>query len=89
MGILGPLAPLLTIAAFLSLPLYPIAQIFVLFRRRGWSLWLSLVPVLPMLGLLAQTIVAFREGANLAPLLIIIASPLALVWLWLAGLVRR
>jgi hypothetical protein len=89
LGIFGPLAPLLTIAALLSLPLYPFFQILVLFRRRGWSLVLSLVPVLPMLVLLVQALLAFQADSDLAPLLVIIASPLALLWLWLAGFVRR
>lgn len=89
MGILAPFSAILTVAAFLSVPVYPIAQVLVLFRRRGWSLGLSLVPVLPMLGLLVHTILAFQAGGNLAPLMLILASPFAVLWLWLAGFVPR
>lgn len=87
-GILGPLAPLLTIIVFATVPAYPVAQIWVLFRRQGWSLWLSIVPVFPMAIVLALTVHWHQAGSNLFPLLLIFASPVALLWLWLSGFVR-
>lgn len=87
-GLLGPLAPLLTIAAFLCVPVYPVAQVWVLLRRSGPAFWLSVVPIAPMGILLGVTVHGFMTGSNLAPLLLILASPVAVLWLWLAGFLR-
>ena len=68
-----------------AIPVYAIWQGLVLFRRRGWSLALSLLPALPMGLVLAATLQGYREGSNLWPLLLLLASPVAVLWLWLVG----
>jgi hypothetical protein len=79
----------LAILMFLCLPAYPVVQIWVLFRRRGWSLVLSALPVLPMTALGVQAAFAFQEGSNLFPIFLLMAAPLALLWIWIAGFVGQ
>jgi hypothetical protein len=70
---------------FGAIPVYAVWQVLVLFRRRGLGLILSLLPVVPMGAILAGAVSAYQQDSNLWPLLLILASPVAVVWLWLVG----
>ena len=68
---------------FLCFPIYVITQMVAIFRLRGGWRWASLVPVIPMIYVVAVTIKAFEQQSNLWPLLLIFSSPLALVYILL------
>ena len=79
----------LTIYAFLSVPLYPVAQVVVVILRRGPVMWLALLPIAPM----AYSYMVFNEywqrGGNLSPLILLFSSSLALTWIFLTGWFAR
>ena len=80
---------LVTIFAFVSVPLYPVAQIGVVLMRRGVGMWLALLPVLPMIAAYVVFHQAWQEGANLSPLVLIFTSPIALIWILIVGSFAR
>lgn len=60
---------------------YVIMQIRLLRRYHdGWR-YAALVPVIPMVGVLIYTVYAFQAGSNIFPLVLILTSPFALVYL--------
>ena len=68
-------------AMFFCFPAYVIAQVVAVWRlRSGWR-WASLVPVPPMIFVVAATIKFLIEQGNLWPLLLLFASPLALAYM--------
>lgn len=83
------LGVLMAVFAFISVPLYPIAQVAVVLLRRGVGMWLALLPIAPMV----QTFMEYRhyaeQGSNLAPIMLIFASPFALCWVLLTGYFAR
>ena len=79
----------LGMVVMLALPAYFWAQYRALVSWRGWPLWLSFVPAAVMAALFVVTILGFARGANLAPLMLILAAPVALVTLGLISLFRR
>lgn len=80
---------LFTLYAFVSVPLYPVAQVVVVILRRGPGMWLALLPIAPM----AHSYTVFNEywqqGGNLSPLILIFSSPFALTWILLTGWFAR
>jgi hypothetical protein len=68
---------------FLCFPIYIIAQMVAIFRLPGGWRWASLVPVIPMIYVVADTIKAFEQPSNLWPLPLLFSSPLALVYILL------
>jgi hypothetical protein len=75
----------LTIFAFLSVPLYPLAQLGVVFLRRGPGMWLALLPIGPMMAAYVAFHQAWQDGGNLSPLILIFTSPVALIWILVVG----
>lgn len=73
--IVGLLVPL----AFLSLPAYPLFQIYALVKLRGTARLISALPLIFMLPIYGYTAFALSKGSNLWPLFAIFASPVALV----------
>jgi hypothetical protein len=73
--IVGLLVPL----AFLSLPAYPLFQIYALWKLRGTARLLSALPLVFMLPIYSYTALALSKGSNLWPLFAIFASPVALI----------
>jgi len=65
----------------LAAPLYFFLQVLMARRYRGRWLILSLVPLLVMVPLAIHAGLAFAAGSNLWPLLLILASPLACIYL--------
>ena len=65
----------------LAVPAYFFLQLLMAVKyRRGW-LALALVPLIVMLPLAAHAAVAFAAGSNMWPALIILASPVAFLYL--------
>lgn len=83
--IVGLLVPL----AFLSLPAYPLFQVYALWKLRGTARLLSALPLVFMLPIYAYTTLALSKGSNLWPLFAIFASPVALILVIVVMLVAR
>lgn len=77
---------LLPAILFLSVPGYLVLQIVSL-KLDGWKS-LSCLPLLAMIPLLAYTVYAYAMQSNLWPLLLIFASPVALIYLLALRLVK-
>lgn len=73
--VVGLLVPL----AFLSLPAYPIFQVYALMKLRGRARLVSALPLVFMVPIYAYTALALSKGSNLWPLFAIFASPVALI----------
>jgi len=73
--VVGLLVPL----AFLSLPAYPIFQIYALVKLRGRPRLVSALPLVFMVPIYGYTALALSKGSNLWPLFAIFASPVALI----------
>lgn len=72
----------------LALPVYLIAQIVVLVRWRGRAFWLALIPLAVMAVAAIAMALGLREGSNLAPILVVLAAPPCLLWLWVVSRFR-
>ena len=70
---------LLVPLAFLSLPAYPLFQVYALWKLRGRARVLSALPLIFMLPIYAYSLLALSKGSNLWPLFAIFASPVALI----------
>jgi hypothetical protein len=66
---------------FLAAPLYFFLQALMALRYRGRWLLLSLLPLLVMVPLAAQSAFAFAGGSNLWPLPVILSAPFACSYL--------
>ena len=73
----------------LPFTVYAAAQIFVPIRLRGTWRWLSLLPVPCMVYVVYATVAAFKEHSNMWPILLIIASPVAALFLILLFFLTR
>lgn len=62
-------------------PLYFFLQLLMVMRYRGRWRYLSLVPLLAMVPLAVHAGLAHRAGSNLWPLLLILAAPIASLYL--------
>ena len=62
-------------------PVYFFLQLLMAIRYRGRWLVLSLVPLLLMMPLGVHAGMAFAAGSNLWPMLLILAAPLASIYL--------
>ena len=72
-----------------SVPGYFVLQAVALWRWGGGWKTAAMVPLLPMSAILLYTIVAFRAGSNLFPLVLIFSSPPALLYLVALMMLRR
>ncbi len=82
-------ATLLFFGLMWSAPGYFVLQAVALWRWRGGWRTAAMVPLLPMAAVLLYTIAAFRAGSNLFPLVLIFASPPALLYLVVLMILRR
>jgi hypothetical protein len=83
------LAAILVPVAFLSVPGYPLLQLFTLWKLRGPSRLLSALPLAFMLPVYAFCLYALTQDSNLWPLYAIFASPVAFVITLTVFLVAR
>jgi hypothetical protein len=72
----------------LALPGYFILQLRMAWRYRGGWLIAALVPLAAMAPVIVYCGVALSDGANLWPLLLILAAPFAFVYLLIVGAAR-
>ena len=72
----------------LALPGYFILQLRMVWRYRGGWLIAALVPLAAMVPLIVYSGAALSDGANLWPLLLILAAPFAFVYLLIVGAAR-
>lgn len=83
------LTAILVPVAFLSVPGYPLLQLFALWKLRGPSRLLSALPLSFMLPVYAFCLYALTQNSNLWPLYAIFASPVAFVITLTVFLVAR
>jgi hypothetical protein len=65
----------------LAVPAYFFLQLFMALRYRGSWLMFALVPLIVMVPLVLHAILALMAGSNLWPILVILASPAAFLYL--------
>jgi hypothetical protein len=80
---------LLVPLAFLSVPGWPLLQVYALWKLRGPRRLLSGLPLSFMLPVYAYCLYALQQGSNLWPLYAIFASPVALIITLAVVLVAR
>jgi hypothetical protein len=69
------------------IPLYVLLQVVVLRQMRGLWRWVAAMPLIGMLPLFVLAAYEYSQQSNLWPLMLILASPIAIVWLLIiAGL---
>jgi hypothetical protein len=83
------LSAILVPVAFLSVPGYPLLQLFTLWKLRGPARLLSALPLALMLPVYAFCLYALTQDSNLWPLYAIFASPVAFVITLTVFLVAR
>lgn len=72
-----------------SIPLYFIAQVWLLVRWRGGWRIAAAVPAVPMALVLAHAIFAFFAGSNIFPIVLILTCAPALIYLGILYALRR
>src|SRR6266478_2326213 len=82
-------ATLLLFGLMWSAPAYFVLQAVALWRWDGGWRTAAMIPLLPMAAVLLYTIVAYRAGSNLFPLVLIFSSPPALLYLVVLMILRR
>jgi hypothetical protein len=80
---------LLGLIAFAAVPAYPVLQIIALRTLTGGWWYAAAVPLLAMVPIVVFTAFAFNQQSNLWPLLLILASPVALLYLLAALWLQR
>lgn len=89
MDMSDPIGSIIGLALVLTVPIYAVLQILALWRWRGLSFWLALIPLAVMGWAVSVHLDGSQAGSNLAPIFIIVAAPLCLFWLWLVRALRR
>jgi hypothetical protein len=59
---------------------YLAVQVAAAVRLRGGARWVALVPLLPMTGIVALTLLLREEGLRLWPIALVLISPLAAIF---------
>jgi hypothetical protein len=72
----------------LLVPAYFFLQYFMVVRYRGGWLILALVPLLVMVPVVIHALLAYLAGSNLWPLLVILTSPVAFLYLLAVAVAR-
>jgi hypothetical protein len=87
------LMDLLAEAMMLAVPGYFMLQIVLLWRLRGSWRKAAAAPLLPMGVVIAYVVYALLDGSNIAPVVLVLTAPLALIYLaiiaWLSGMRNR
>jgi hypothetical protein len=65
---------------WLSVAAYVVLQVVVIIRSSGLSRLLGALPLLLMVPIVVLTLVGLAQRSNLWPLLLLLASPLALLY---------
>ena len=71
----------------LVIPLYVLVQVVILRQVRGLWRWAAAIPLVGMLPLFVLAAYEYSQQSELWPLMLILSSPIAIVWLLsIAGL---
>ena len=71
----------IALLALAAVPAYPAVQLKALRTMRGGWFYAAIAPLVLMIPILVFTIVAFRQDSNLWPILLILAAPVAVLYL--------
>ena len=71
---------------WLVVPAYIILQFVVIWRSSGPSRWVAALPLVVLVPVFVLTGVAYAQESNLWPLLLLFASPVALLYVVIVGL---
>ena len=74
---------------WLAVPAYILVQCVVIWRSSGPSRWVAALPLVVMVPIFILTVVALRQESNLWPLLLLFASPVALLYVVIVALFMR
>jgi hypothetical protein len=69
--------------------LYPVLQVAAFWNWKGWWRLLAVPPFVVMVPIAIDMVNAFKLGSNLAPLVFLLAAPLATAWLFVFGFIRK
>ena len=65
---------------WLAVPAYIILQFVVIWRSSGPSRWVAALPLVVMVPIVEITVIDLTQGSNIWPLLLLLASPVALLY---------
>ena len=65
---------------WLAVPAYIVVQVVVLMWSSGWSRIVAALPLLAMIPIGVITVIALAQGSNMWPFLLLLASPVALLY---------
>ena len=71
---------------WLAVPAYIILQFLVIWRSSGPSRWVAALPLLALIPIGVITVIGIAQSSNLWPLLLLLASPVALIYVVVVGL---
>lgn len=74
---------------WLTVPAYVVVQVVALFRSAGSSRLVAALPLFVMLPIFVLTVVSLVQESNLWPLVLLFASPVALVYVTVAALLSQ
>jgi hypothetical protein len=74
---------------WLTIPAYVVLQVVALMRSSGGSRVAAALPLFVMVPVFALTVVALVQESNLWPILMLMASPVALVYVAVVALLAR
>jgi hypothetical protein len=74
---------------WLTIPAYVILQVVALLRSSGWMRIAAALPLVVMVPVFALTIHAYVLDSNLWPLLLLMASPAAMLYVAVVAFVAR
>ena len=75
-------------AVVIAIPAYFALQAWVLFAWRGGWRWSAVLPIVILAGLIVQAVLAYRQGSNLWPILVILFPILGFGYLALIAFFR-
>ena len=70
---------------WLAVPAYILLQFVVVWRSSGLTRWVAALPLAVMVPIFILTVVALLQESNLWPLLLLFASPVALLYVVVVG----
>ena len=74
---------------WLAIPAYLVLQVVALLRTSGGSRLAAALPLFVMIPVFAVTIIAAAQESNMWPVLMLLASPVALVYVAVVALLPR
>ena len=60
---------------------YPILQVITVLKTAKWWRLIAVLPLIPMIYIIVETIKAYNQESNLWPIMYLFSAPVALVYL--------